>query len=69
MKKYGTSESLEVLHGQEAQVLNDHMTKTGKRKVSDFSDDERENLEKELQSVRDEEKSWEDEGGTVSDTD
>lgn len=58
MRKYTQSEGkLEVLRGQEAQVLNDHFNKLGKRKVSDFSEEEIEALEAELNAVRQEEQS------------
>lgn len=57
MKKYTQSEGkLEVLRGREANVLNDHFSKTGKFAVSDFSDDEREALNADLDAARQAEK-------------
>lgn len=43
---------LNVLRGEEAQVLNDHFAKTGKYAVSDFSDQEKEDLDASLNEVR-----------------
>lgn len=52
MQKTGDAEKIEVLKGEEAQVLNKHMSKLGKYKVSDFSKEEKEALQSELDSVR-----------------
>ena len=46
---------IEVLRGEEAQVLNEHQAKTGKYAVSDFSDEERKALESDLSKVKAEE--------------
>jgi hypothetical protein len=54
VKKYGDIEKLEVLHGEEANVLNQHMRHVGKFQVSNFSDEEKEALQSDLQRVRDE---------------
>ena len=52
IKKYAESEGkLTVLRGDEAAVLSNHISKTGK-KVSDFSEDELKALNDELDSVR-----------------
>jgi hypothetical protein len=42
---------IEVLRGRSAEVLNEHFAKTGKYAVSDFSDQEREDLDADLTSV------------------
>jgi len=60
MQKFGDVEKIEVLQGKEAQVLNKHMSKLGKYKVSDFSKDEKEALAAELESVRPKEEETED---------
>jgi hypothetical protein len=53
MRKTNKSEGkIEVLRGPEAQVLNEHFAKTGKYAVSDFSDDERQALDTDLNEVR-----------------
>jgi hypothetical protein len=52
MQKFGDVEKIEVLKGKEAQVLNQHMNKLGKYKVSDFSKEEKQALQQELESVR-----------------
>ena len=57
MQKTGDAEKLEVLVGKEAQVLNKHMERLGKYKVSDFDKDEREALQTELEAVRPQEDS------------
>lgn len=55
MKKTSQGEGkIEVLRGEEAQVLNDHFAKTGKYAVSDFSEDEREALDADLSQTREE---------------
>lgn len=52
IKKYATGEGeLEVLRGEEAVVVQSHLSKTGKA-VSDFSDEERKALHKDLDKVR-----------------
>jgi hypothetical protein len=57
IKKYADAEGeLEVLRGKEAQVINEHFSKTGKRTVSDFSEQEREDLNKDLEAAREEDK-------------
>lgn len=58
IQKFGDVEKLEVLRGEEAQVLNDHMTRTGKYAVSDFTEDEKESLAHDLEAAK-----WVDEGG------
>ncbi len=52
MQKFGDVEKIEVLAGEEAQVLNKHMKRTGKYKVSDFDKEEKKALQAELESVR-----------------
>lgn len=54
MQKYGDVEKIDVLRGEEAQVLNDHMARTGKYKVSDFNKGEKEELQSALNSVKSE---------------
>lgn len=52
MKKYAESEGkLSVLRGNEAVVVSQHISKTGK-KVSDFSDTELQALNDDLDKVR-----------------
>ena len=51
MKKYTTPEKLEVFSGEEATVVNKHLSKTGKA-VSDFNEEERDAFLTELESVR-----------------
>lgn len=52
MKKTTKGEGkLKVLRGDEAQVLNDHFAKTGKYAVSEFSSEEREELNSALDAV------------------
>jgi hypothetical protein len=52
MRKYSDSEGkLEVLRGEEAVVVNEHLSKTGKA-VSDFDDSERQALHADLDRVR-----------------
>lgn len=64
MKKYTQSEGkLEVLRGLEAQALNDHFAKTGKRAVSDFDEEERSALEADLEDARKQETAMNDEAG------
>lgn len=56
MRKTTQSEGkLEVLRGREAEVLNEKFAKTGKYAVSDFSPEERQELEDTLSEVRREE--------------
>lgn len=52
MKKYGDVEKLEVLRGEEAQVLNEHMEKTGRYSVSDFNKTQKEELQRDLDAAR-----------------
>jgi len=53
MKKTTKGEGkIEVLRGEEAQVLNDHFAKTGKYAVSDFNEEEREALDQSLNEVK-----------------
>jgi hypothetical protein len=59
MKKYSQGEgSLEILRGDEAVVVNEHLSKTGKA-ISDFSDEERKALHSDLDKVRGTEESEE----------
>jgi len=52
MKKYSQGEgNLEVLRGDEAVVVNEHLSKTGKA-VTEFSDSERQALHADLDRVR-----------------
>jgi hypothetical protein len=52
MKKYSQGEgNLEVLRGEEAVVVNEHLSKTGKA-VSDFNENERQALHADLDRVR-----------------
>lgn len=52
MKKYAQGEgNVEVLRGEEAVVVNKHLSKTGKA-VTDFNDKEREALHADLDKVR-----------------
>ena len=53
MQKFGDTEKVEILRGEQATVLNDHMKKTGKFKVSDFSKDEKAELQRDLEAVED----------------
>jgi hypothetical protein len=46
---------IEVLRGRSAEVLNEHFSKTGKYAVSDFSEQEREDLDADLNAVEAEE--------------
>lgn len=56
MKKTTQSEGkIEVLRGREAEVLNEQFAKTGKYAVSDFSDEERQELDEALNAVKAEE--------------
>lgn len=64
IQKFGDVEKLEVLRGEEAQVLNDHMERTGKYKVSDFTKDEKDKLAEDLEAAK-----WTDEGGSPSSSD
>lgn len=52
MEKYGDVEKLKVVEGAEAVVLHEHMERTGKYKVSDFSKSEKEELQTDLEAVR-----------------
>lgn len=61
MQKYGDVEKIDVLRGEEAQVLNKHMEKTGRYSVSDFNKTQREEFLKDLESARER---MEGEGGT-----
>lgn len=68
MKKYTQAEGeLEVLRGLEAQALNDHFAKTGKRAVSDFSDEERKALDADLAEARRQETAINSESGRNGD--
>ena len=52
MRKTNKSEGkIEVLRGRKAEVLNEHFAKTGKYTVSEFSDEEREHLDADLNQV------------------
>ena len=52
MRKTGDAEKVGVAYfGEEAGIVNEHLQKTGKS-VVDFSADEREDLEKDLQAFR-----------------
>lgn len=59
-EKYGDVEKIDVLRGEEAQVLNQHMEKTGRYAVSDFTKKQKEELQKDLDDAR---SRMEDEGG------
>lgn len=61
MKKYGDAQELDVVRGQEAQVLHEHMNKLGKFKVSDFTEKQLENLREELDKLKEKEDSPEQE--------
>jgi len=53
MQKYTKGEGkLEVLRGLEAQALNDHFAKTGKRAVSEYDEQELEDLNSALEDAR-----------------
>lgn len=53
MKKTTKGEGkLQVLRGDEAQVLNDHFAKTGKYAVSEFSSEEKDELESALDAAK-----------------
>lgn len=52
MQKFGDIEKIDVLRGREASVLNEHMRKSGTYSVSDFSDDQKEELIKDLEEAR-----------------
>lgn len=52
MQKYGDVEKLEVLRGEEAQVLNEHMEKTGRYSVSDFNKTQKKELLDDLEIAR-----------------
>lgn len=54
MKKYTSPEKIEVFYGEEAAVVNKHLAKLGKA-VSDFTDEEKEALQADLEAVRVEE--------------
>lgn len=57
MKKYADGEgNAEVFRGKEAEVLNEHLSKTGKS-LADFSDKERDSFHKDLDSVKSDESS------------
>ena len=60
MEKYGDVEKVEVLRGEEAQVLQKHMEKTGRYAVSDFNKGQKEDLQRDLDEAR---ARMEDEGG------
>jgi len=51
MQKYAVGESLTVLRGEEAQVVQGYRTRLGKS-VSEFSKDELQALESDLAAVR-----------------
>jgi len=55
MQKYGDVEKLDVLVGEEAQVLNEHMERTGRYKVSDFTKAQKEELQRDLESIKQDE--------------
>ncbi len=50
MRKYGNPEKLKLFRGEEARVLNEHLAKTGKA-VSDFSEEEKDALQTDLEAV------------------
>jgi len=54
MKKYGSPAEAEVFSGKEAQLVNDYFQKTGKRAVSDFSEDEKKDFQKDLAALKEE---------------
>lgn len=62
MEKYGDVEKAEVLRGEEAQVLNQHMERTGRYSVSDFNKTQKEALQRDLEEAR---ARMESEGGSV----
>ncbi len=65
MRKQGDAErNLEVLSGLEAQALNDNFSKTGKRAVSDFSEDELKSLNSDLDLARKQESDLNSESGS-----
>ena len=66
MEKYGDVEKVDVLRGEEAQVLNKHMEKTGRYAVSDFTKSQKEDLQNDLEEAR---SRMQDEGGASSDDD
>jgi hypothetical protein len=52
MRKTGDAEKIDVAYfGEEAGIVNEHLSKTGKS-VSDFSAEEKEALDKDLQAFR-----------------
>jgi hypothetical protein len=52
MRKTGDASKIDVAYfGEEAGIVNEHLTKTGKS-VSDFNVEEKEALEKDLQAFR-----------------
>lgn len=48
MRKYTTAESVEVLDSQQENVIEQHLSKTGKTSVADLTDEEKEQLRSEL---------------------
>lgn len=50
MRKYTTSEEFEVLDSQQENLISSFMEKTGKVKVSELSDEEKDELRKELEA-------------------
>lgn len=53
MKKYAQGEGkLEVLAGAEAQVVHDHMQRTGKYQLSEFDEGQMSDLQKDLEVAR-----------------
>ena len=55
MRKYAQGEGeLEIFRGEEAQVVNKHMSKLGKT-VADFNDAERQDLHTDLDALKPEE--------------
>jgi len=51
MKKTGDAVPAQVFTGEEAVVLNEHLQKRGKA-LSDFTDNQREELDRDLEAVR-----------------
>lgn len=53
MRKYAEGEGkMEVLRGAEANVLHDHMERLRKFSVAEFSDEEKDALQRDLSEVR-----------------
>ena len=52
IRKEGEAEQAEVLRGREANVLHDHIEKTGKTSLSRFSGSEMDELNRDLETAR-----------------